>query len=62
MMMTNDLHRLVYDPKIELSEFAVKTSSYSLGIGFYLMYAWKALTVLSGFVLLFRETTSARHP
>ena len=56
MVMTNDLHGLVYSPKIELSEFAVKTGTYSLGIGFYLMYAWMGLTALAGFILMFRET------
>ena len=55
-VMTNDLHGLVYMPKVDLSEFAVKTGTYSLGFVFYLMYVWMALTAGAGFVLLFRET------
>ena len=55
-VMTNDMHGLVYSPKIDLTEFAVKTGTYSLGVGFYLMYVWMALTVGASFVLLFRET------
>lgn len=56
LVMTNDLHGIVYLPKIDLSEFAVKTGTYSLGIGFYLMYVWMVLTVIVSFILLFRET------
>lgn len=56
MAMTNDLHGIVYSPKVDLSEFAVKNGTYSLGIGFYIMYAWMALTALAGLILLFRET------
>ena len=55
-VMTNDLHGLVYLPKVDLSEFAVRTGTYSLGVVFYLMYVWMALTAGAGFVLLFRET------
>ena len=55
-VLTNDLHGLVYMPKVDLSEFAVKTGTYSLGFVFYLMYVWMALTAGAGFVLLFRET------
>ena len=56
MVMTNDLHGIVYAIKVDLSVFAVKTGTYSLGIGVYLMYGWMALTLLSGLILLFRET------
>ena len=56
LVMTNDLHGLVYSPKVDLLEFAVKTGTYSLGLGFYLMYAWMGLTALAGFILLFLET------
>ena len=56
MVMTNDLHGLVYSPKVGLSQFAVKTGTYSLGLGFYLMYVWMGLTALAGFILLFLET------
>ena len=55
-VMTNDLHGLVYLPKVDLSEFAVRTGTYSLGVVFYLMYVWIALTAGAGFVFLFRET------
>lgn len=56
LVMTNDLHGFVYAPKVGISQFAVKTGTYSLGIVFYMMYAWMGLTALAGFILLFRET------
>ena len=52
MAMTNDLHALVYAPRIPLSEFAVATGSYALRPGFYLMYVWMGLTAALGIVLL----------
>ena len=53
MAMTNDLHFLVYVPRIELPEFILDTGTYSYGFGFYLMYTWMILTVLLGLVILF---------
>lgn len=54
-VMTNDLHFLVYTPKIDLSDFAVNTGTYTYGPVFYLLYVWMVLTFASGFILLSRE-------
>ena len=53
IVMTNDLHRLVYVPKIDLSGFAVSTGTYSHGPVFYLLYVWMILGVILGLMLLF---------
>ena len=53
IVMTNDLHALVYVPKIGLSDFAVATGTYSHGPVFYLLYVWMILAVCLGLMLLF---------
>lgn len=60
MALTNDLHALVYAPKVTLAEFAVQTGKYALRPGFYLMYGWMGLTAAVGIALLIRE--SGKHP
>ena len=57
-VMANDLHFLVYRPKIALQDFTMNTTTYTCGPVFYLLYGWMVLTLVSGFVLLLRE---ARH-
>ena len=57
LVLTNDLHRLVYDPKIDLSLFEVNTGTYTYGLGFYFLYVWMVLATVIGFILLFRETS-----
>jgi hypothetical protein len=56
MMLTNDLHHLVYRPKADYPELMIVTGRYSHGLGFYLLYAWMILACAAGLVLLFRET------
>lgn len=56
LALTNDLHGLVYARKIELAEFTVSTGTYKSGPVFYMIYGWMILSLLAGFVLLFRET------
>ncbi len=56
MVLTNDLHHLVYRPKADYPELTIVTGRYSQGICFYLLYAWMILAVVTGLVLLFRET------
>lgn len=60
MALTNDLHALVYAPKVTLAEFAVQSGKYALRPGFYLMYGWMGLTAAVGIALLIRE--SGKHP
>ena len=52
--LTNDLHHLVYIPKVELSEFNMGNNTYSWGIGFYVIYAWMIFSLVAGSVILFR--------
>ena len=54
MAITNDLHFLVYKPFGDLSTFTVEADTYSYGPGFYMMYAWMALTCV-GFIFFFHE-------
>ncbi len=56
MALTNDLHSLVYVPKVALRDFTVATGTYSLRPGFYLMYVWMGAAALAGLVLLGRQT------
>ena len=56
LALTNDLHGLVYTPKIDLAEFTVSSGTYRSGPVFYLIYGWMILSLLAGFVLLFLET------
>ena len=56
MVLTNDLHHLVYRPKADYPELAIVTGRYTQGTAFYLLYAWIILAIVAGLVLLFRET------
>ena len=56
LALTNDLHFLVYRPKIDPAAFAVDTGTYTHGPVFFAIYAWMMLSLAAGLVLLFRET------
>ncbi len=56
LALTNDLHFLVYQPKIDLASFAVDTGTYTHGPVFFALYAWMILSLAAGLWLLFRET------
>ena len=56
LALTNDLHGLVYAPKIDLTSFTVATGTYTSGPVFYLMYGWMILSLAEGLALLTRET------
>lgn len=53
LALTNDLHHLVYVPKVALSEFNMGNNTYSWGIGFYIIYAWMIIALVSGALILF---------
>ena len=55
LAMTNDLHRLIYVPSVELSSFRVESGTYTYGPCLYLLYAWMALAVAAGLVPLVRR-------
>ena len=50
--LTNDLHHLVYVPKVDLSVFKMDDNTYSWGIGFYVIYGWIIQALLFGAVFL----------
>ncbi len=52
--LTNDLHFLVYVPKVDISEFHMGDNTYTWGIGFYVIYAWIILSLVIGAVFLFQ--------
>ena len=54
-VLTNDLHLLVYSPRIDLTGFVVDSGTYTYGPVFYLLYVWMILTFAVGLILLFRE-------
>ena len=56
LVMTNDLHILIYVPKVDLNQFIVSGGTYTYGPMLYVLYAWMALATLTGLILLFRET------
>ncbi len=56
MVLTNDLHHLVYRPRADYPELTIVTGRYTQGTAFYLLYAWMILAFIVGLVLLFRET------
>lgn len=60
LVLTNDLHSLVYVPRISLSQFEIDSGSYTYGPFFYLLYVWMVLTFLPGLRLLFQETSRSQ--
>ena len=55
LALTNDLHGLVYAPRVALGEFAVVTGTYTHGPVFYALYAWMISIFAVGLLLLLRE-------
>lgn len=56
LAMTNDVHSLVYVPRIPLSEFILNTGTYSYGPAFWPIYAWMIIATVVGLLLLFRAS------
>ena len=54
IIITNDIHYLVFVPEPGLDNFIGKSVTYTYGIPFYLAYAWIILAVISGVVLLIK--------
>ena len=54
LALTNDLHFLVYRPKVELSEFGMAGGSYYQGPGFFLIWGWIIINLLAVFIILFK--------
>ena len=60
LALTNDLHGLVYVPRVDMSTFTIDYDSYRQGPGLYAIYAWMAVSALWGVRLLLRA--SRRRP
>ncbi len=58
--LTNDLHGLVYAPRVALSQFALDTGTYAHGPVFYALCIWMILSFAAGLILLL--WTTARRP
>ncbi len=56
LAVTNDLHCLVYIPKLDFSSLLMVSGTYSYGIGFYLLLGWMFILFFSGVVTLIRAT------
>ena len=56
LVMTSDLHPLVYIPRVPLSEFVLNTGTYGYGPVFWLLNAWMIGVTVTGLVLLARES------
>ena len=54
LVMTNDLHKLVYRPRVPLADLSVSAGTYSYGICFVLVNVWVYLLTLLGVVILIR--------
>lgn len=54
--LTNDLHFLIYIPKVPLASFDVANGLHSYGLTFYLLFAWMGVMAASGIVILLRVT------
>ena len=55
-VLTNDLHGLVYRPLVSMEVFAGDTGTFVNGPVLYALYAWMAVTMACGLVILFVET------
>ncbi|MBR4502235.1 MAG: hypothetical protein IKP22_10135 [Clostridia bacterium] len=55
LALTNDLHSLVYAPKVPPAEFAVDAGTYGAGPLFYALYGWMILSFAAGLMTLLRE-------
>ena len=54
LAMTNDIHFLVYRPKVALSEFSMAGGSYFQGPGFFIIWGWIIVNLLAAFIMLFK--------
>lgn len=62
LFITNDIHKIVFKPRIPLSDFVGDTGTYGYGITFYIMYAWIILSLAAGIVLMIKESGFRRSP
>ncbi|MBR5361092.1 MAG: hypothetical protein IK123_09410, partial [Lachnospiraceae bacterium] len=54
--LTNDIHKLVYAPVVDLSEFDISSGTYAWGPMFFVIYGWMILALILGIIILFRTS------
>ncbi len=54
LIITNDLHHLVFVPEPGLTNFIGKSGTYTYRVTFYIAYAWIVLAILTGIILLIK--------
>lgn len=60
IVITNDIHHLVFVPEPGLENFIGKSGTYTNGIPFYLTYVWIILAITTGIILLIK-TFGLKH-
>ncbi|MCR4642327.1 MAG: hypothetical protein K5697_09895 [Lachnospiraceae bacterium] len=60
LVLTNDLHHLIFVPHVAISEFIGDSGSYSYRPIFYLIYVWMGLAILIGLCILLRGYRDGR--
>ncbi|MBP5490066.1 MAG: hypothetical protein J6Y10_05670 [Lachnospiraceae bacterium] len=61
IIITNDLHHLVFVPKEGVTNFTGKAGTYTYRLPFYLTYAWLILMILVGVILLIKIVGSGKN-
>ena len=61
VILTNDLHHLVFIPRPGIEVFLGRMGTYTYGWPFYLAYAWMILAMAAGIVLLVRACGSRKN-
>lgn len=54
LIITNDLHHIVFVPDQGITNFIGKSGTYTYGITFYFAYAWMIVAILIGIILLLK--------
>ncbi len=54
LIITNDLHHIVFVPDQDIADFIGKSGTYTYGITFYITYAWIGSAILIGIILLIK--------
>ena len=55
LVLTNDIHELIYVPQIDIAGFAGNSGTYIYGCGFYIINVFLILATIIGIIILFYE-------
>ncbi len=61
VILTNDLHHLVFIPVPGIEDFLGRMGTYTYGLPFYMAYAWIILAMAAGIVLLVKACGSRKN-